>query len=248
MTPPETILTNSSHADEAAVADYSSYIEWKDWKPFELDGKQARALSREFRDIRIAADTRVLELGFGAGAFALWVRERGASYVGVEVNQNLVDAARQAGFEAETDVSFSWREKSFDVIVALDVLEHIPKAELPIYMKRFAAVSHPGAIWLFRFPNGLSPLGLMYQNSDITHLASLSGDILRQAAAGLPVELISIRDERFPGVRDKIRFLEPIAWLQFCFRRGVLWAIKKVLGLPNVNLDSNTIVVMKYKG
>jgi 2-polyprenyl-3-methyl-5-hydroxy-6-metoxy-1,4-benzoquinol methylase len=89
----------------------------------------------------------------------------------------------------------------YDIVVALDVLEHIPRAELRKYLRRLVDLTRPGGLLVFRFPNSQSPLGLAIQHADITHETALSVPIMEQLIQGLPVQFAAVREMRFPGCR-----------------------------------------------
>ena len=73
--------------------------------------------------------TRVLDVGCGSGnSYAGELNRRAASYVGVDVSANAVDAARANGLDARTiedAASLPFDDESFDLVVCIEVLEHL---------------------------------------------------------------------------------------------------------------------------
>ena len=79
---------------------YASYVEWKRWDgAFQTSDKEARYLAAEFQDIPLRG-RRVLEVGFGNGAFLAWAKQQGADVAGIELHAEMLEAARRQGFVA----------------------------------------------------------------------------------------------------------------------------------------------------
>lgn len=77
----------------------------------------------------IGADTRCLDVGCGqGGSYAIALRRRGVSYVGVDVSGEAVGAARASGLDAQVisdaaDLPFD--DGTFDLVLCVEVLEHL---------------------------------------------------------------------------------------------------------------------------
>ena len=97
----------------------------------------------------------VLDVGFGAGHLARRIRSRCRYLAGIELDP---DAAREgAGFfddpvvdDVVSGLDGPWREP-FDVVVAGDILEHLPEPELAL--ARFRPLLKPGGLLLVSLPN-----------------------------------------------------------------------------------------------
>jgi len=83
----------------------------------------------------------VLELGCATGLFSELLREQGCSVFGVEIDE---DAAQMAGRHCsdvvvgDLDVltGLPWSEDSFDVVLCMDVLEHLKNPRRLLHMVR----------------------------------------------------------------------------------------------------------------
>ncbi len=97
----------------------------------------------------------ILEIGAGTGAMLHTLAERGCRVSGVELRQDLMDEARRWYPDlpiqrvAGTDLPFP--DGSFDVVISLDVFEHIPDSDA--HLREVARVLRPGGSYLLQTPN-----------------------------------------------------------------------------------------------
>ncbi len=99
----------------------------------------------------------ILEIGCGAGSTMAWIRStRAVNYAaGVEINATAGAVARQIFDSVEIgsidNASFPFAAGKFDVILALDVLEHLPSPDCTIRMLRSKLL--PGGRLIASIPN-----------------------------------------------------------------------------------------------
>ena len=104
---------------------------------------------------RIPSSPDVLEIGCGAGVEPTPTLAAGGRLVGIDVSRAQIERARVAVPEGEfihgdvTTATFD--PESFDAVVALYVLTHIPSAELPGLLERVATWLRPGGVLLATF-------------------------------------------------------------------------------------------------
>jgi SAM-dependent methyltransferase len=81
--------------------------------------------------------------------------ERGCRARGVELRQDLIDEARRwyPGLPVErvTGTALPFPDASFDLVISLDVLEHIPDTDA--HLSEVARVLRPGGSYLIQTPN-----------------------------------------------------------------------------------------------
>jgi predicted TPR repeat methyltransferase len=127
-----------------------------------------------------------------------WARDRGHLVSGIDILPDMVAAARERGHHVHLgcfDVSMFADEK-FDVICAFDVLEHMTREQLTDFLRDTQKVLSADGKFLFRFPDGQSPLSVLYQYGDWTHLSVMSAPILGEVASRVGLKLtrrLSIR-------------------------------------------------------
>lgn len=231
---------------------FDRYRAWKTWdnRPFGLfTWLDARAFEVELGAAGIDLSRRlsILEIGFGAGTFAGWARDRGYAYAGVELDPALVARARRAGFEAmgaDRPLAQLAPACRFDLVVAFDVLEHMRLDEIQGLLDAVYDRLKADGRLVARFPSGDSPFAGSIQNGDITHRISIGSGMVEQLALQAGYAVIQIRAPRLPvfGV-GVVRGL----------RRGLLSAARLVVGRA-INLvfhdnqrrvvDPNMVIVL----
>jgi SAM-dependent methyltransferase len=113
-------------------------------------GREAEVVADKIVSLR--PRPRVLDIGCGAGAFLVKLRQRGATVVGYEpVPATAADTARATGLDVRSGpLAELIRAGPFDVIHLADVLEHVPK---PIDVLETAArLSSPSGVVVVRGP------------------------------------------------------------------------------------------------
>lgn len=129
---------------------------WDESGPFQ-DLLHLNPVRFEFFDERVGEwkDKRVLDLGCGGGFVSEELARRGAQVVGVDPSDPLVSVARrhaqQSGFGIDyrvgTGEQIPAADQSFDVVVCVDVLEHV--ADLERVMREIHRVLKPGGLFLY---------------------------------------------------------------------------------------------------
>jgi 2-polyprenyl-3-methyl-5-hydroxy-6-metoxy-1,4-benzoquinol methylase len=148
-----------------------NYEEWKNW----TDLKFAKAsledrlyFSKIKNKFNLDNNLDVLEIGFGNGSFLDFSRSIGWNISGVEEIPELVNRASKQNFEVFHDIDNV--KKRYDLIVAFDVIEHIKSEDLIFFLEKIGGCLKSNGEFIFRTPNGSSPLGLANQHGDVTHV------------------------------------------------------------------------------
>lgn len=220
-----------------------SYADWKGWN----NNFQPNSFDKIYYDGEFKANSlnglRVLEIGFGSGSFMAWARQAGAIISGCELIQDLCLAGIAQGYDTRFgDLNvFSAELGSFDLIVALDVMEHIPTENLIDFMIQVKSLLKQGGSFVARVPNGASPWGLNNQYGDITHVSVLTEGRFRQLATYSKLN--------FDGCNNAFRVMRPGSRiadkLKFVLRDIYSRSLSSVFGLWQVPLDQNIIARFK---
>jgi SAM-dependent methyltransferase len=181
------------------------YLDWKDWQG-ESFGTCAPLLAAYFAaetGISASPGLRVLEIGFGNGAFIGWARRIGIEVFGVELSPTLVARARtllgeNRAFLTPDDPDLSKLAGTFSHVVAFDVLEHIRQEHMVEFFRQIRSLLATDGRLIVRFPNGDSPFGRIYQHGDPTHVTTLGAEKLRYFAREAGLAVSAIRAPRLP--------------------------------------------------
>jgi len=185
---------------------YDNYREWKRWG-FDAFGTFSHGESIYFDaelsrcGVNELARMRVLEMGFGNGAFAGWVTRKGAVYKGVEVIPELVLRGREEGFDVyqgHLPLSSIAENSSLDIVIALDVFEHLDQSELREILHSVHDALKLGGWLIARVPSGDSPFARSIQHGDLTHCSTLGSSAVHQLAASTGFLVEQVREPVFP--------------------------------------------------
>jgi SAM-dependent methyltransferase len=232
---------------------YTGYSQWKGWGGDGFGAVSAAEsvyFSKEMSEFGISrfAGMRIVEIGFGNGAFAAWAVSKGANYAGVELQPELVAAARSHGLEAYSAAdSFksNFSSESVDLIVAFDVFEHVEIEVLPQIFRQYHEALRGGGLLIVRVPSGDSPFSRGIQHGDITHKSVLGSSALRQLAGGAGFVVECIREPVFP--------IFGIGLFSF-FRRGIVIIARTIayafvanvlMGKADAILTPNLVISMR---
>ena len=185
---------------------YRNYRDWKQWnvKRFgQVDKKSTIYFQSEFNKLGFSQllDVRVVELGFGNGAFATWANSCGARYTGIEIIPELVHAAQNVGINAElagSPLTELFGEEKVDLVVAFDVLEHISLDKLFETLDDCRKCLRQDGQLIARVPSGDSPFSRAIQHGDLTHETIFGSSLIKQLAVEIGYSVKVIRSPAFP--------------------------------------------------
>jgi cyclopropane fatty-acyl-phospholipid synthase-like methyltransferase len=147
------------------------------------DRRLFRALYRRFLPASRRAE--ILEVGCGTGSFLFFLRGEGYERIrGIDVGAEQIGAAQALGIGdvevADAIPYLAVHPETYDLIVALDVLEHFTKDEVFTFLDAVHQALRPGGRVLLRTPNADSPYHSWIRYADFTHEASFSPSSIRQ--------------------------------------------------------------------
>jgi SAM-dependent methyltransferase len=172
------------------------YAEWKGWEASTF-GRFTDCEARYYtwhvkRALEGRAPQRVLEIGFGNGAFLGFGRDRGWAMTGVELSPELRQRAEHAGFQTAADIDALAEGPGFDLVVLFDVLEHVEPDQLIAFVAKLRKCLMPDGAIVLRVPNGDSPFGRRHQHGDLTHRVAIGEFMLQQIAAACDMRVAAI--------------------------------------------------------
>lgn len=114
-----------------------------------------------------------LDIGCGGGAALSALRRLGLEAEGLESDEGQVAQCQARGHDVSlTDDSNDWlgtRRHKFDVVLLLDVLEHLPLVQAPALLQAARDAVRPGGRVVLTVPNAGSAAGFLYFALDPTH-------------------------------------------------------------------------------
>jgi 2-polyprenyl-3-methyl-5-hydroxy-6-metoxy-1,4-benzoquinol methylase len=170
------------------------------------------------RHVPADRNTRILDLGCGAGAFIFWLKQCGyKNTVGIDVSEEMVAIAHKAGLDqiklGELLLELkATPSQSQDVVLAIDVLEHMNREELLEICDEIVRVLRPGGRILAHVPNATGIFGSAIRYGDLTHEVAFTASSIRQL-----FKTVGFRDVRC--YEDK-----PIPHGVKSFGRALLWS------------------------
>jgi 2-polyprenyl-3-methyl-5-hydroxy-6-metoxy-1,4-benzoquinol methylase len=131
-------------------------------------------------------DARVLDLGCGSGAFLYYLRAAGYTNVsGIDISQQQIELAHKLGVtEAKCSSILSELKttdsESLDVVLMMDILEHLDDSELFEVLDQVFRVVKDGGICVAHVPNAEGLYGMRIRYGDLTHERAFAPKSVKQ--------------------------------------------------------------------
>jgi cyclopropane fatty-acyl-phospholipid synthase-like methyltransferase len=140
----------------AGIEDLAEFYRTKFVSDEVLDARYFRALDRfDMRFARtmwvydnVRAGSYVLDLGCGAGLLAL-LKRKGVTLAGVDLSMECALASRRNGYDVTAAAELSrlpFADATFDYVVSLDVLGHVPFEEKDAVLREVSRVLRPTGV------------------------------------------------------------------------------------------------------
>jgi 2-polyprenyl-3-methyl-5-hydroxy-6-metoxy-1,4-benzoquinol methylase len=223
--------------------EYQSYQSFKSWIG-DPDASHDAFFSMEISPLHLSKGARIVEVGFGEGRFLDYARRAGYAAIGIEIIPDLVERVRARGHTALVGKLSDLHDqaKMFDLVVALDLIEHLSVDEIKEFLRDAAHLLRDGGFIFLRFPNGGSPFSLPLYNGDVTHRSYLNVSSLMQLAGPLGFRVVRAGN----ASRDL-----PAEWLPR-FHRRIAFAMRTLIetafGIAyfgkRVPMDANLVVIL----
>jgi len=248
-------LYKSKVIDKVIEESYGNdYLKWKSWGKDLNFGKlkkqeesyysaELRRTKREF-----SSKSNILEIGFGNGSFLRYAKDKKWNIFGTEINEHLINAALESSFNVvHSDNLKHFEENFFDLVVAFDVLEHIPQNNLPFFISEVKRILKKDGVFIARFPNGDSPFGLPLQNGDITHITTIGSGKVYSLATQCDMDVVFVGGTAQPLlVKHPFHFIHRLISLPI---KKLLHLITNFIFFPRSNIfffsDNLTLIYKK---
>jgi len=171
---------------------------------------------------------RIFEFGAGWGRNLLAMAELGATDLcGIDISAEQVAIGRQLGLRNLELIApgsappSSITQSKFDIVLAIDVLEHLDLDSLYNFSRLVRNILSPNGLFIVQVPNALAPFNPVTAG-DLTHLRAFTSASLRQLFALAGTEPIYIAGIPFPGQ-------SPAHTIRACLTRGIVSPLIRLL-------------------
>jgi 2-polyprenyl-3-methyl-5-hydroxy-6-metoxy-1,4-benzoquinol methylase len=168
-------------------------------------------------------NAKIIDIACGSGTFLNWLKDKGYIHIlGIDISKEQIKLAKEKlGSEiiltADAFDFLKTQKNTYDMIVALDLIEHFEKEEILELLKSAYRALNPGGKLLLSVPNAETLFGGTILYGDFTHEIAFTQESLSQIL-------------RFCGFKT-IKFLEtePIINNPKSLFRFIIWKIIKQL-------------------
>lgn len=119
-------------------------------------------------------EAKILEIGCGYGPFLYFLQKEGyKNVIGIDISPEQVETAKKLGMtNVISDDNIDFLKKhlgEYDLIVAIDVIEHYSKEELFELLDAIYSALRDGGRFVLQTPNADGPFGGRYRYWEFTH-------------------------------------------------------------------------------
>ena len=159
----------------------------------------------------------LLEIGAGTGRVLATLKAAGFANVrGVDSSKYQVSVARTAGIEVELvdglDALAQQQEGRLSAVLAIDVLEHLPRETCLRCLALSARALRPGGVLIARVPNGAALFGAAIRYGDITHERAFTAAMIRETMMLAGFSSVAVKPVR-PLVHGAVSLLRYAIWM-----------------------------------
>jgi SAM-dependent methyltransferase len=124
------------------------------------------------------------ELAPGTGKMLHFLKSRGYNNLSaVDISPDQVRMARQVAEDVTLGNALEWlaeRKGHFDLIIALDLIEHFTRSEALQFLELCYAALKQGGRLILQTPNADSPFGMQHRFNDMTHEWCFNNNLLKR--------------------------------------------------------------------
>ena len=192
--------------------------------------------------------SKILELGCGRGIMLKFLLKKGFKNIkGIDVSEEQIEIAKRNNLDVQAMDVFRYLDTNndkFDIIIAIDFIEHFDKQELLILFDGIFDCLNTGGILVVHTPNGQAILSGKMIYGDFTHLTIFTPNSIKQLLELIGFGKIVVY-EKGPVPKNLKGAIRSLLWiLTKLFYNGILLIES---GKTEKILTQNFICVAKKK-
>lgn len=161
-------------------------------------------------------DLRILDMACGHGPLLLCAKALGyTELAGVDVSGEQVEIAHREGLpQVQCQALMPYlraRPNAFDVVFAMDVLEHLTPPELLACMDAVAASLAPGGLLVVHVPNAEGIFGMRIRYGDLTHETAFTASSINQLLRATGFTDVRCQEDR-PHIHGPVSAIRRVFW------------------------------------
>jgi SAM-dependent methyltransferase len=169
------------------------------------------------RHIPRDTELTIIDLGCGPGTYVYFLKQAGyKNVVGIDGSAEQVAVARQLGIEGVhhqqlDDYLPGVKECSADVVLLIDLLEHLTREELFAALDGVFRILRPGGTCIAHVPNAEGIFGMAIRHGDLTHEQAFTRQSVEQAFRTVGFSSITCFEDR-PVVHGAKSLVRRLLW------------------------------------
>lgn len=195
----------------------------------------------------------LLDVGCGLGEYAAVFKKHAIQFTGVDVSQEMVDSANQAGHNAILLTELNNSDTQFDIVFISHVIEHLDSDALIAFINFYLNKLNKDGLLIL-----LSPLGVDNFHYDITHVRAYYPQAIWQMWGGYTSSLSVKKNEQLRlldiyFVKDSFRtrkwrsYYVKDNWLKYQFTRMLNYITASIFLLSAGAIGKKTSWIGIYK-
>lgn len=162
-------------------------------------------------------NVRILDLGCGHGAFLHFLSRAGYKNIrGIDISPEQIETAQKLGITEASLGSLEQildeeRDGCVDVVIAMDILEHLTKDEMFHTLDNIRRVLKPSGTCLAHVPNAEGLYGMRIRYGDITHEQAFTPTSARQIFRTVGFSKVNCYEDK-PVVHGVKSFARRVIW------------------------------------
>lgn len=155
------------------------YKKWHSDKQEHIESRKSFYKDMLYKFIPVDNSSHILDVGCGMGFALITLQDIGYfNLTGIDIDEGQIDSCINKGLKAilvDDSINYLLTHKSsYDLILALDVIEHIPNDDQLLFLKSISEALKPGGKIICTVPNANSGVASRWRYNDWTHYTSFT--------------------------------------------------------------------------